>query len=155
MQDGISGKAGGSILGHIKERNGFVVIDSRDCDARRLSYGYQAFGLLCAYGKVSAAVVRTGNEDAEGHYALRDILVTLARIAGIALRFRLAFVARSDAVAEVCRTMQNELTPLGCELEVFQAERQAHEWVRGGELHGLQARARLAEAVGAGRAVIQ
>lgn len=131
------------------------MIDSRDCDARGLFYGYQTFGLLCAYGKVSAAMVRTGNEDAEGHYALRDILVTLARIAGIALRFRLAFVACSDEVAEVCRTMQKELTPLGCELGVFRAERQAHEWLRDGKRPELQARAPLAEALGAGRAVLQ
>lgn len=122
-----------SIHGRIQERGGFVVIDSRGCEPRRLCSGYQAFGLLCAGKKVRAALVRTGDEDADGHYALRDILTTLARVAGVPLRFRLAFVARSQAIVEVCRAMQEELTPLGCELEVFQVERQAFEWLRGGE----------------------
>ena len=128
------GEGGGSILGRIQEQGGFVVIDSRGCEPRRLCYDYQAFGLLCAEGKVRAALVRTGNEDADGHYTLRDILVTLARVAGVPLRFRLAFVARSEAIVEVCRDLQKELTPLGCELGVFQAEPQALEWLRGREL---------------------
>jgi len=141
-----------SILGRIQEQGGFVVIDSRGCEPRRLCYGYQAFGMLCAERKVRAALVRTGNEDPGGHYTLRDILVTLARVAGIPVRFRLAFVARSDEIAEVCRTMQKALTPLGCELAVFWDERQAHEWLRGGEQ---EPRAGGAEARDAGRAVVQ
>lgn len=107
------------------------MIDSRGCEPRRLCDGYQAFGLLCAERKVRAALVRTGNEDADGHYTLRDILLTLSRVAGITLRFRLAFVARSEATVEVCRELQKELAPLGCELGVFALEGQAFEWLRG------------------------
>jgi len=128
------------------------VIDARGCEPRRLCYGYQAFGMLCAERRVRAALVRTGGEDADGHYALRDILVTLARVAGIPLGFPLAFIARSDEIAEVCRTMQNELTPLGCELGVFRAERQARQWLRDGKR---EARALQAEALDARRAVAQ
>jgi hypothetical protein len=126
-------KREGRILGCIHEQGGIVVIDSRGCEPRRLCYGYQAFGLLCAERKVRAALVRTGNEDADGHYTLRDILVTLARVVGVPLRFRLAFVARSGAIVEVCRDLQKDLAPLGCELGVFPAERQALEWLRAGE----------------------
>jgi hypothetical protein len=108
--------------------------------------------MLCAERRVRAALVRTGGEDADGHYALRDILVTLARVAGIPLGFPLAFIARSDEIAEVCRTMQNELTPLGCELGVFRAERQARQWLRDGKR---EARALQAEALDARRAVAQ
>jgi hypothetical protein len=115
------------------------VIDSRGCEPRRLCYGYQAFGLLCAERKVGAALVRTGNEDPEGHYTLRDILVTLARVVGVPLRFRLAFVARSEGVVEVCQTLQKELAPLGCELQVFEAERQAFKWLHSGDLPALRA----------------
>jgi hypothetical protein len=106
------------------------VIDARGCEPRRLCDGYQTFGLLCAEGKVRAALVRTGNEDCDGHYTLRDILLTLARVAAVPLRFRLAFVARAGAIVEVCRTLEMELAPLGCELAVFPAERQALEWLR-------------------------
>jgi hypothetical protein len=123
-----------SILGRIQEQGGLVVIDSRGCDPRRLCYGYQAFGLLCADRKVRAALVRTGNEDPEGHYTLRDILLTLAHVAGVAVGFRLAFVARADGIVEVCRTLQQELAPLGCELRVFPADRQAFDWLRGDDL---------------------
>lgn len=129
-----------------------VVIDSRGCEPRRLCHGYQLFGLLCVEGKVRAALVRTANEDAEGHYALRDILVTLARVAEVPLRFRLAFVARSEAIVEVCRSLQRELAPLGCELGTFQIERRALEWLRSGRL---PARASRARGVGAARAVVQ
>ena len=139
-------KREGGILGRIQEQGGFVVIDSRDCEPRRLCYGYQAFGLLCAEGKVRAALVRTGNEDADGHYTLRDILVTLAQVARVPLRFRLAFVARSAAVVEVCRTLQKELAPLGCELEVFQAECPALQWLRAGELRAPRRPVRCAPA---------
>jgi hypothetical protein len=135
----VIGKREGGILGRIQEQGGFVVIDSRGCEPRRLCYGYQAFGLLCAERKVRAALVRTGNEDADGHYTLRDILLTLARVAGVPLRFRLAFVARSEAIVEVCRSLQKDLAPLGCEIGVFPAERQAFEWLRGGELQAPRA----------------
>lgn len=141
-----------SILGRIQEQGGLVVIDSRGCEARRLCDGYHVFGLLCAEGKVRAALVRTGSEEADGHYALRDILVTLARVAGVPVRFRLAFVARSEAIVEVCRNLQPELTPLGCELGVFQIERQAFEWLRSGRL---PVRASRAEGVDAGQASVQ
>lgn len=142
----------GVILGRIQEQDGVVVIDSRGCESRSLCDGYQAFGVLCAAGKVRAALVRTGSEDAAGHYTLRDILVTLARIAGIAPRFRLAFVAHSEAIVEVCRDLQRELTPLGCELAIFQTERQAFEWLRSGRLPACAPRA---ERVDAGQAVVQ
>lgn len=127
------------------------MIDCRGCEPRRLCDGYQAFGVLCAEGKVRAALVRTGSEDPAGHYTLRDILVTLARIAGIAPRFRLAFVAHSEALVEVCRDLQRELSPLGCEFGIFQIERQAFEWLRSGRL---PVRASRAERVDAGRAVV-
>lgn len=140
------------ILERIQEQDGFVVIDARGCEPRRLCYGYQVFGMLCVRRQVRAALVRTGSEDPDGHYVLRDILVTLARVAGIPLDFRLAFVARSDEIAEVCRTMQKALTPLGCELAVFRSERRAHEWLGGGQE---QDRAPQAKAVDAGRAVVQ
>ena len=78
-----------------------------------------------------AALLKAGDEDADAHYALRDTLVTVARIAGIPLRFRLALVATSALVEEVYRTLQGELRSLGCDARVFRMERQAVRWLCG------------------------
>ena len=71
-----------------------VVIDFRRRDASRLFEIYQDFGLLCAREAVRCALLQTGDEDADAHYALRDTLRTLALIAEIPLDLRLAMVAR-------------------------------------------------------------
>jgi len=90
---------------------------------------YQEFGLLCARGKVRWALLMTGDQDADAHYTLRDMLVTVAGIMGIPLRFSLAMVASSDPIEQVCRTMQQELRSRGCDARVFRAEREAERWL--------------------------
>jgi hypothetical protein len=110
-------------------REGFVIIDVADCNSRQLSDSYQDFGLLCARRKVRLALLRTGCEDAYAHYALRDVLRTVVRIAGIRVRFRLAVVAGSDAIAQVCENMLEELRALGCEVRLFGSECQAEQWL--------------------------
>lgn len=114
----------------IDERGGYVAIDFRGCSSQELSEVYQAFALLCVREKVCGALLKTGDEDADGHYALRDILVTVARIAGIPVRFRLALVASSDAIVQVGQTLQKELAPLGCDARIFRAEGRANDWLR-------------------------
>ena len=114
----------------IDEQGGYVAIDFRGCSSQELSEIYQAFALLCVREKVCGALLKTGDEDADAHYALRDILVTVGRIAGIPVRFRLALVAGSDAIVQVGRTIQKELAPLGCDARIFRAEGRANEWLR-------------------------
>jgi putative aminopeptidase FrvX len=80
---------------------------------------------------VRAALLRTGDEEADAHYTLRDILSTVARIAGISLRFRLALVASSDAVSHVYAMIRQELLALGCDARLFRAETEAERWLRG------------------------
>jgi hypothetical protein len=94
---------------------------------------YQDFGLLCARKEVRRALLKTGDEDADTHYTLRDILATVARIAGIPLPFRLALVTTSDSITQVCRTVQQELRVLGCDARVFRVERKAERWLRASE----------------------
>lgn len=109
-----------------------MVIDFRGCGSREVSEIYQAFALLCAGEKVRQALLMAGDADAaEAHYALRDTLATLARIAGIPLRFRLALVASSRAIEQVYRAVHDELCSLGCDARVFHLERQADQWLRG------------------------
>ena len=91
---------------------------------------YQAFALLCARKTVGCVLLRTGDEDANVHYALRDVLATIALIAGIPLHLSLALVTGSPSIAQVCGTMQAELRSLGCDAQVFRAEPQASQWLR-------------------------
>lgn len=121
----------------IDEDHGLVVVDFRGCNSHEVSAVYQAFALLCARQKVRDALLRAGDDDADGHYALRDTLdtlVTVARIAGIPLCFRLALVAGSGMIENVYRTMQDELRALGCDVRVFRSAWQAQQWLRGGGL---------------------
>ncbi len=113
----------------IRTQGGFVIIDVSGCNSHQLSDSYQDFGLLCARGKVRSALLRTGGEDPDAHYALCDVLRTVVRIAGIPLHFRLAVVASADSIAQVCGTMREELRSLGCDARVFRIERQAEQWL--------------------------
>jgi hypothetical protein len=115
----------------IEEQSGVVVVDLRGCGSRELSEIYQAFALLCARQAVRGALLKTGDEDADAHYALRDTLVTVARIAGIPLRFRLALVASFGPTAQVYGSLQSELRSLGCDAQVFRMEHQAVQWLCG------------------------
>jgi hypothetical protein len=122
------------------------VIDFRGCSSRGVSEIYQAFALLCAREEVRRALLKAGSEDPDAHFALRDTLVTLARIAGIPLRFRLALVAGSSPIERVYRTVRSELGALGCEARVFRTERQAGRWLFGDGDGNKPAQAPLREA---------
>jgi hypothetical protein len=117
----------------ISAQGGFVIIDVSGYGSHQLSESYQDFGLLCAQRKVRRALLRTGDEDAYAHYALRDVLRAVALIAGIPLRFRLGVVASSDSTAQVCANMHEELRALGCDARVFRVERQAEQWLLASE----------------------
>jgi hypothetical protein len=110
--------------------SGVVVIDFRRCGTAQLYAIYQDFGLLCSRGGVRCALLKTGDEDADAHYALRDMLRTVALIAEIPLELRLAMVASSGAVASVGLRMRKELRVLGCDAQVFRTEREAKQWLR-------------------------
>jgi hypothetical protein len=111
----------------------FVLIDVSGCSSHQLSSSYQDLGLLCVRRKVRRALLRTGDEDPDTHYALRDVLRTVVLTVGIPLHFRLAVVASSDPIAQVCTQMQEELRALGCHARVFRIERQAEHWLRAGQ----------------------
>ena len=117
---------------HIDEQGGLVVVDFHGCNSHEVSTVYQAFALLCARGTVRDALLKADSEDADAHYALRDTLVTVARIAGIPLRFRLALVASSAPIEIAYGAMQRELRQLGCDARVFRAASEARQWLCGG-----------------------
>ncbi len=108
---------------------GFVVVDFRGCKSYEFFQAYQDFGALCARRQVRGALLRTGYEQAEAHYALRDILETLSRIAEIPVNFNVAMVATSSAIARVYSVIRRELAPLGCDTRLFRAESEAGRWL--------------------------
>ena len=109
-----------------------MAVDLSQCNSRQLSETYHAFGMLCARGKVRAALLKADGEPVEGHHALRDVLMTVGRVAGVPLRFRLALVAGNDALEGMYRALQPELRSLGCESRVFRTEREAARWLGSG-----------------------
>lgn len=118
----------------IEEQGGLVVVDFRGCDSHGVSAVYQAFALLCAREKVRGALLKAGDQDADAHCALRDTLVTVARVAGIPLRFKLALVTSSAPIERAYRAMQRELCSLGCDARVFRAASEARQWLCGADL---------------------
>lgn len=116
-------------MARLQPPSGLVVIDARGCGARQLFERYEAFGMLCASGEVRCALLSLGDDDVEAHYTLRDILVTLAGVAGVRLFFRLALVASGEASARVCRAIQDQMRMLGCDVRVFRLEREAQAWL--------------------------
>jgi hypothetical protein len=113
----------------IRVRGDLVVIDVSGDSSHKLSASYQEFGMLCARRKVQRALLRTGDGDPSVHYALRDVLRTVVLVAGVPVRFRLAVVARTDPIAQVCADMQEELCALGCDARVFRTEGRAEDWL--------------------------
>lgn len=114
----------------IDEQRGFVEIDFRGCGSRELSEIYQDFAHLCASKEVRWALLEAGDEDADAHGTLRDVLTTLAYVAKVPLRLRLALVTTSDKVERMFEALRMELLSLGCEMRVFRAQRPAKQWLR-------------------------
>lgn len=111
---------------------GWLVIDFGRCNATELFSIYQEFGLLCADGLTRRVLLKTGNEDADLHYTLRDVLLTVACIVDSRpLDLRLALVASSTPIARVGCAMRQELSILGCDLCVFGSESKAASWLGG------------------------
>ena len=117
----------------IHREGGLVVVDFRGCGAREPFDLYQAFGLMCAREGLHCALLTTGIEDADAHYTLRDVVATVARVAGVPLRFSLALVATDQPIVRVFSTVQRDLGLLGCDARVFSVEREAERWLRAGE----------------------
>lgn len=105
-------------------------MDFHRCDACEILDAYQDLALLFyAADGCGTVLLRTGNEDAEVHYALRDIVDTAVRIVGNPLRAHVALVRSSYAIRQVCREMQPALRALGCELRLFRQESEATYWL--------------------------
>ena len=114
-------------------REGWLVFDFGRCNGTELFAAYQELGLLCSSkGRPGSVMLKTGTEDADVHYTLRDVLLTVACIVDSRpLDLRLALVASSVPIARVGCAMRQELSILGCDLRVFGSESKAASWLRG------------------------
>lgn len=117
-------------LGCVNAAGNYVVIDFRRCESHRFSEVYQDFGVLCTRMDVRRALLKTGDEEADIHYALLDILRAVVLVVETPLHLKLALVSRSDAVTLVYRAMQKELRVLGCDAGLFRFQPQAEGWLR-------------------------
>lgn len=117
---------------------GWLEIDFGDCSRDELFAAYQDLGVLCFGAPPRRLLLKAGREEADGHYALRDVLRTVARVGGAgALQMRVAVVTGSVAVTHVAHTVRADLAPLGCCLRVFSNVDDAGRWLAGRPLPGL------------------
>ena len=114
----------------------FLRIDFAPCDRAELFRAYEDLGVLCAARPPRGLLLRTGDEDADVHYSLRDVLQTVSRIGGRRLlHMKVALVTGAEEVAAVGEAMRDDLLRLGCRLRVFHAERHAARWLKAGTSH--------------------
>ena len=114
----------------------YLLIDFGLCRRDEVFGAYQDLGVLCAGKAPSLVLLLTAGEDADAHYALRDVLLTVSRVeAARPIRMKVALVTRRDEIADVGLAMQEELQGLGCKLHIFRCDRHAVRWLRSAAPH--------------------
>lgn len=106
----------------------YLILDFARC-SRHAFEMYEQFALQCAHGKLSCVMFKTGAEDPDVHYALRDVLATVADVLSSPLDIRMALVPGSASAGRVYRSMLAELRALGCDVEIFRRESDAACWL--------------------------
>lgn len=109
--------------------------------------------MLCARQGVHWVLLRAGDEEADFHYSLRDVVRTVVLVAEVRLQLRVGVVSSSRAIALVWQDMAEELRALGCIAQVFAAERKAYEWLGIGDRSLPISRPALPAASGAGSGI--
>lgn len=114
------------------ELRGVVVINFDGLDAREAFLLYQRLAvLLYTQPGLQGVLLKCGSEEPELHYALRDIVQTLAGVAGTPLQVRVAVLDGRHTVRRICEETRSVLAPLGCDLKVFDGEGAAASWLLG------------------------
>jgi hypothetical protein len=113
----------------ITECPGYVRVEFGDCSYREVAEVYRAFAAHCVEYHVSRALLKAGDDDPDGHYALRDALKVMGLPGGIAPDFKLALLPRTRGVEAVYRETQQQLRAAGFNAWVFGNEVEAVEWL--------------------------
>jgi len=122
--------------GRITECPGYVRVDFGSCNAAELSAVYRAFTAFCLDNKVTRALLKAGDDHPNGHYALRDALVTMAQLARIPADFKLALIPSSRPIELVYREAQRHLRAAGFNAWVFGTENEAVDWLQDRSVSG-------------------
>ena len=122
--------------GRITPCGGYVRVDFNSCNVAELSAVYSDFAGFCLDHKVTRALLKAGDNDPNGHYRLRDALVTMARAAQIPAEFKLALIPSTHAIEVVYREAQRQLRAAGLNAWVFADEEEAVDWLQGRALGG-------------------
>ena len=123
----------------ITQCDGYVRVDFASCNSAQLSAVYRAFAALCVDRQVSRALLKAGDDDPRGHYALRDALVAIGRRDGIATDFMLALIPSTGPIEAIYREAQQHLRAAGLNAWVFGSENEAVDWLEGRSVGGLAA----------------
>ena len=106
-------------------------VDFGSCNNGELAEVYRAFAALCVHRHANRALLKAGDDDPEGHYALRDAVETMALLAPIPPDFKLALVPSTGAIETVYREAQQRLRAVGFNAWVFGNESEALDWLEG------------------------
>jgi hypothetical protein len=117
--------------GHITECSGYVRVDFGSCNNGEVAEVYRAFVALCVHKHANRALLKAGDDDPEGHCALRDAVHTMALLSPIPLDFKLALVPSTRAIEAVYREAQQRLRAVGFNAWVFADEYEALDWLEG------------------------
>lgn len=109
-----------------------VVVDFRRSNGHEPFAAYEDFGVRCCDRLPDRVLLWAGEGEADIHYTLVDVLLTVARIVRTPLGMKLAVVTPFGSVAQVARAMQRELLGVGCDLRVFGSESEAMRWLEAG-----------------------
>lgn len=120
----------------ITECPGYVRVEFGDCSYGELSEVYRDFAALCVEKRVKRVLLKAGDDDPEGHYALRDALKVMGLPGGIAPDFKLALLPRTRGVEVVYREAQQQLRAAGFNAWVFGSEIEAVAWLEGRAVGG-------------------
>ncbi len=122
--------------GHITECGGYVRVDFNSCNVAELSDLYRGFATFCLDNDVTRALLKAGDNDPNGHYRLRDALLTMAKVAQIPPEFKLALIPSTHAIEAIYREAQRHLRAAGLNAWVFADEDEAVDWLEGRTLAG-------------------
>lgn len=106
-------------------------VDFGGCDRGELSEIYRTFAAVCVDRQANRALLKAGDDDPEGHYALRDAVQAMALRAAIPPDFKLALIPSTRPIEAVYRAAQQHLRAAGFNAWVFRSENEAVAWLEG------------------------
>ena len=122
--------------GRVTKCAGYVRVDFGSSDSAELAALYRGFAAFCLDNKATRALLKAGDNDPNGHYRVRDALLTMAQLAQIPAEFKLALIPSTWAIEVVYRDAQRHFRAAGLDAWVFATEHEAVDWLEGRQQGG-------------------